>query len=166
VMHLLGHPRALAVSALTAAPFARREPYREWGVEVEDFGAAWVRLETGAVFVFKISWAMHAESLGASLLLGSEAGLRLEAGGGLGDAGVARMELFRDLDGQPVRTELPVRAARESRAFLRKMEDFVRAVQTGGPAPIPGRQVLRSMAIIDAIYRSAAAGREVEVPAV
>jgi len=165
VMHLLDHPRPVSVSAMTCAPFARRPPYAQWGVEVEDFGAAWVRFDTGCIFLFKISWAAHTDSLGASLLLGTEAGLKLEAPGGLGDDGVTRMELFHDLDGEPVRTELPVRRDRFSRAFLRKMQEFVRAVQTGGPAPIPGRQVLRSMGIIDGIYRSAAAGREVEVPA-
>ena len=162
-MHLLDHPRPLTVSAMTAAPFASRAPYRDWGVEVEDFGAAWVRLEGGAVFCFKIAWSMHADSLGSSLLLGTAGGLRIEAPGGLGDDGVTRMEVFSDLDGEPARTELPLRRQRGDRAFLRKMQAFVHAVGSGGPAPIPGRQVLRSMAIIDGIYRSAALGREVEV---
>ncbi len=160
VLHMLGHPRALRVAGMTAAPFAGRPPYRERGIEVEDFAAAWVRLETGATLLFKIAWAMHADSLGTSLLLGDEGGLRIEAPGGLGDAGVRRLELFHDMGGMPVHTELPLARSDEPRPFLRKIGHFIAAVRSHGQAPIPGHQVLRSMAIIDAIYRSAQSGRE------
>ena len=164
-MHLMDHPRPTTVSAVTAAPFGGSPRWREAGFDVEDFGAAWVRFESGAVFLFKISWAMHADSLGPCLFLGTRGGLRIGATGGLGDDTIDKVEFFTDLDGRPVRTELPLQRG-GGRAFLRKMAAFVTAVQTGGPAPIPGRQVLRSMAIVDGIYRSAAQGREVGVAAV
>lgn len=164
-MHLMDHPRPKSVSAVTAAPFGAGPRWREAGFDVEDFGAAWVRFDGGAVFLFKISWAMHADSLGPCLFLGTKGGLKIEAGGGLGDDTIDKVEVFSDLDGRPVRTELPLQRG-GGRAFLRKMQAFVTAVQAGGPAPIPGRQILRSMAIIDGIYRSAAQGREVDVAAV
>ena len=37
------------------------------------------------------------------------------------------------------------------------------AIESGGPAPVPSSQILYNQAIIDAIARSAEAGREVEV---
>ena len=36
-------------------------------MDVEEFGAAWVRFENGGVMVFKISWAVHQDSLGGKL---------------------------------------------------------------------------------------------------
>ena len=165
-LFLLGHPRPRSVSAITASPFCRRPQYAPEGTDVEDFASAFIRLETGATLVFKISWAMHADSLGPSLFLGSEAGLKLQAPGGLGDAGIERIQVFRDAYGKPAVTEVPLRRTDEPRAFLRKVQEFVDAVRTGGPAPIPGHEVLRSMAIIDAIYRSAEHGREVDVATV
>lgn len=179
VMHLLGHPRPLTVSAMTGNLFGRSKAYvaaqgAGWGggwdadaFAVEDFGAAFVRLEGDITFVFKISWAAHTDSLGKAQFLGDQAGLQIEASGGLGDAGVQAIALFHNEDGSPARTELPVSGRRRGvNTFLRKVQEFVHAVQAGGPAPIPGSQVVRSMAIIDGIYRSAQRGREVEVPAV
>ena len=51
----------------------------------------------------------------------------------------------------------------ELRIFDEKVRDFGAAVQEGRPAPIPGEQIVRNQAVIDAILRSAAQGREVAV---
>jgi predicted dehydrogenase len=178
-MYLLGNPRPLTVSAMTANPFGRSPAYAAaqgagWGggwdpasFDVEDFGVALVRLEGGITFVFKISWAVHTDSLGKSQFLGDLGGLQVDAPGGLGDAGVRAIAVFRDEGGRLARTEVPVAGRRRgSDPFLRKVQEFVRAVREGGPAPIPGREVLRGMAILDGIYRSAELGREVEVAGV
>jgi predicted dehydrogenase len=177
-MHLLGHPRPLTVSAAIANPFGRSAEYARaqgagWGggwdpatFDVEDFGVAFVRLEGDITLVFKIAWAMHTDSLGKTQFLGDRGGLQIDASGGTGDEGVRALTLFHDEAGGPARTELPLGRRRNTDAFLRKLEEFVRAIREGLPAPIPGSQVLRSMAIIDGIYRSAEAEREVDVPAV
>ena len=174
-MHLLGHPRPLTVSATTSNHFGRSPEYvravgGRWDpatFDVEDFGVAFVRLEGGVTLVFKISWAVHTDSLGKTQFLGTRGGLQIDAPGGTGDEGVQGIVLFHDEAGVPVRTELPPRRGRRGPdPFVRKVEEFVAAIADGGPAPIPGSQVLRSMAIIDGIYRSAERGREVEVPAV
>ena len=46
-------------------------------MDVEEFGAAWVRFENGGVMVFKISWAVHQDSLGGNFHLGTKAGFSL-----------------------------------------------------------------------------------------
>jgi predicted dehydrogenase len=174
-LHLLGHPRPLTVSATTSNYFGRSAAYVQsvgghWDpatFDVEDFGVALVRLEGDVTMVFKISWAVHTDSLGKTQFLGTAGGLQIDAPGGTGDEGVRGIVVFRDELGTESRTELPLRLGRRGPdPFVRKVEAFVAAIREGGAAPIPGSEVLRSMAIIDGIYRSAERGREVEVPAV
>ena len=44
---------------------------------VEDFAAGFVRLEGGIVLDFRISWAMHMDTLGDALILGTKGGLKI-----------------------------------------------------------------------------------------
>lgn len=161
-MHLLGNPKPLSVSATTANPFVRvRAAESGWPAEVEDFGVALVRFEDDLTMVFKISWAMHAASLGACQFLGTDGGLEMRVSGGLGDDTVQTLTHYHDEAGVPVATELPVQRPGATGAFGRKLAEFVAAVRDDGPAPIPGDESLRSIAILEAIYRSADTGDEV-----
>lgn len=163
-MHLLGNPRPRTVSASTANPFVRaRLEGSGRQAEVEDFGVALVRFEQGLSMIFKISWAMHAASLGACLFLGTEGGLEMRVSGGLGDDTVEGLRLFRDEVGVPAEIELPVRRPGASGAFGRKIAEFVNAVRDGGPAPIPGEESLRAVAVLEGMYRSAETGTEISI---
>ena len=163
-MYILGHPRPLSVSAVTANHFIRNPDYiADAAADVEDFGAAFIRFEGGLTMVFKICWAMHADSLGPCLFLGAKGGLRLDVTGGLGDDTIVGMTYVQDVVGAPTRTVLPVRRPGSAGSFERKIAEFVRAVREGGPAPIPAAEILPSVAILDGLYRSAAEGREVDV---
>jgi predicted dehydrogenase len=163
-LNALGYPKPLSVSAFTGDLLGRSPKYfREAErFEVEDFGVALVRLEGGAVLNFKISWAMHMDTLGATMFLGTEAGLKVTSPGGVWDGGVASVTLFRDFLGQLTDTSIPVRR-HDVNIFLEKVKDFVVAIRDGKPAPIPGELIVRNQAIIDGVLRSAAAGREVEI---
>ncbi len=46
----------------------------------------------------------------------------------------------------------------------RQLEDFVRAIQEDRPPQVDGREGLRSVALVEAIYRSAREGRPVRLP--
>ncbi len=160
-MFVLGHPRPLSVLAMTADHFGRsgRSTGNQMGrwdpakFEVEDFAAAFVRLDGGIGLVFKIAWAMHLDTLGPTFFLGTDAGLRLDG-----------TVLFRDEHGYLTQTNVTLPAGpRGFDAFREKIRDFALAVRDGRPAPIPGRQVLLEEAILDGIYRSAAEGREVGI---
>jgi predicted dehydrogenase len=159
--HVLGNPRPLAVSAYTGRHFGTSPVYSKqaWGggvdpatFDVEDFGVAFVRLEGDACLVFKISWAMHFDSLGRMFFLGTEGGLDADA-----------MRLYHDRFGLGVHTDVSVEGAPWQDAWFRKVEAFAEAVRDGGPAPVPAEDVLPSQAVLDAIYRSADAHAEVEV---
>ena len=64
-LNALGYPKPLSVSAYTSNHFGTNPAYHAEAdkFEVEDFGVAIVRLEGGKVLNFKISWAMHMDSL-------------------------------------------------------------------------------------------------------
>ncbi len=162
---IMGNPKPLTVSAYTSNHFGAsptRARLASWDrnmdpskFDVEDFGMAMVRLEGDTTLVFKISWAMHAETLGQTFFLGTDGGLNLD-----------ELKLYHDMDDRAVTTTFMGGRGRD--AWYRKLESFVEAIRTGGPAPVPGEDMLSATAIIEGIYRSAKEHAEVrvEIPAI
>ncbi len=82
---LMGHPLPVSVSGttLTEIGFAgppKRGVHWQWDpdlLDVEEFGAGWIRFDNGAVLVLKSVWAMHMESVGETFFLGTQGGLQL-----------------------------------------------------------------------------------------
>lgn len=168
-MHALGYPKPLTVSAYTSSFFGTNPKYFAEADQfnVEDFGVALIRLEGGIVLNFKISWAMHMDSLGATIFLGTDAGLKITSAGqgpwsGVWDGKVGSIRLFHDIDGHHTDSEIPVKS-HQINLFQEKVKDFVTAIREGRQAPIPGEQILLNQAIVDGIQRSALEGREVEI---
>lgn len=157
LMYVLGHPKPLTVSAVTAAALGPRGdavveggwPWDPSSFEVEDFVAALIRFEGGLTIVLKESWAMHLDSLGSSFILGTRGGLKLSP-----------LVLFRDEFGRMTSTTF---ALPQVDIYRERIRSFVEAVKRGGPSPIDPREIVVEMFIIDAIYESARKGREVEV---
>ena len=165
----LDYPRPLTVSAYTSNYFGTSPKYHSDAshFEVEDFGVALVRLEGGVVLTFKISWAMHMDTLGATMFLGTNAGLKVTPSGsgpgsGVWDGSVGSVTLYHDILGHHTESPIPVRR-HDVNIFFEKVKDFVGAIAEGRPAPIPGEQIVRNQAVIDGILRSAAEGREVKI---
>jgi predicted dehydrogenase len=165
----LGYPKPLTVSAYASNLFGTNPKYHKEAerFEVEDFGAALIRLEGDVAVNFTTSWAMHMDGLGPGIFLGTEAGMRVSpsgtgAWGGTWDGGIGSITIYHDLMGYGTESPLPVRS-HNVRIFFEKVKDFVAAVREGRPAPIPGEQIVLNQAIIDGILRSAAAGREVAI---
>lgn len=169
-LNALGYPKPLTVSAFTSNHFGTNPLYHgeSDAFEVEDFGVALIRLEGNLTLNFKISWAMHMDSLGATLFLGTDGGLKVTTPntgspwGGVWDGGIGSISLFHDENGQHVETPIPVEEHQVDR-FFEKVNDFVASIRDGRAAPIPGEQILINQAIIDGILRSSASGREVEI---
>lgn len=168
-LNTLGYPRPLTVSAYTSSHFGRNPLHHKEAdrFEVEDFGVALVRFENDLVLNFKISWAMHMDTLGATMFLGNEAGLKVIPFGtgpwsGVWDGKVGSMMLFHDEFGGHTQTEIPL-IQHSLNLFDEKVRDFAEAVRDGRPAPIPGEQILIQQAIIDGVLRSAESRREVSV---
>ncbi len=169
VLNALDYPKPLSVSAVTTNHLGTSPQYHKEAekFEVDDFGAALIRLEGDITLMFKISWAMHMDTLGATMFLGTDAGLKVTPAGsgpfsGVWDGGVGSITVYHDLLGHHTESPLPIKR-HNLNIFAEKVYDFVRAVQEGGPAPIPGEQIVRNQAIIDGVIRSAEVGKEVEI---
>jgi predicted dehydrogenase len=169
-LYLMGHPRPVAVSAITSNYISRYTPYvvGAWhgdvsGTEVEDFAAAWVRFENGVRMVFKTSWCMHMDSLGGTFFLGTQAGLRIGVGEVRGpQPGVI---IYRDQFGTMTDVAVcNVPPVEGIELFRRENAAFAEAVREGFPSPIDPDGMLLTNVIIQGVIDSAeAGGREVQV---
>ena len=168
-MNSIGYPKPLTVSAVAYDYFGKNPKYygEHERFSVDDFSAAFIRLEGGITLDFRMSWAMHMDTTGDFLFLGKEAGLKVKQPdinlwGGAWDGAVGQITLFHDMLGKPTSTIIPTNDDVKSDMFYHKVRAFVDAVLTGGKAPIPTSEILYNQAIIDGIIRSAECGHEVE----
>lgn len=170
-LHAVRYPKPLTVSAIANKYFGTNPKY--WpGYEtfdVDDFSVALVRMEGDATFVFKQSWAMHADSLGDTLWLGTEGAIKVKNGFNEHNT-PSRVMYYTDVNGNHidsvVEPTIPFDAYEGDKPgdmWRGKMRGFVDAVLSNGPAPIPGEEILYNQAICDGIYRSSQLGKEVEI---
>ena len=186
LLHAVGDPKPLTVSGYTSNFFGIRPDSYPWHpeyaekFEVDDFAAGFIRLEGGIILDFRISWAMHMDSCGDALILGTEGALRIPStecwngsvGGamkiyhdvcGKGDF-PGPMKVYKKVAGQEICYEVP-RSDDDNfgKMFYGKVRSFLDAIKTGGPSPVPSSQIVYNQAIIDGIVRSNALGREIEI---
>ena len=161
-LYLMGHPKPVAVSAITSNYLST---HNTWNLklretEVEDFAAAWVLFDNGARLVFKACWCMNMDSLGGTIFLGTKAGLRM----GVREARGPKdgITLYRDEFGQPTSINIPTIGSPD--LFKSENTAFADAVREGKPSPIDPDGMLLTNVIIQGVMDSeAAGGREVEV---
>jgi predicted dehydrogenase len=170
-LHAVSYPKPLTVSAMATNYFGKNPKYFSGAstFDVDDFSVAFVRMEGGITFVFKQSWAMHADSLGDTLWLGTEGGIKVRNGFDELNR-PSHVMYFTDVNGMQIDAQvLPSRdfdaysSASDGDPFPKKIRGFVDAVITNGPEPIPAGEIIYNQAICDGIYRSAKLGREVEI---
>jgi predicted dehydrogenase len=170
-LHAIHYPKPLTVSAIATNYFGKNPKYWPGAdtFDVDDFSVALVRMEGDVTYVFKQSWAMHADSLGDTLWLGTEGAIKILNGSDELNR-PSRVMYFTDVDGQHIDSfvlpTIPFNAYEGSAPvdiWPAKMRGFVDALLTGGPAPVPGEEILYNQAICDGIYRSGKLGREVEI---
>lgn len=136
--------------------------------DVDDFSTAFIRLEGDITLVFSTSWAMHMDTRGDALFLGTQAGLKVKSPeperpwGGAWDGTVGEISIFTDTLGHLTETVIPQKPSTPNR-FEKKCRAFLDAVLTDGEAPIPADEILYNQAIIDGILRSSRLGHEVEI---
>lgn len=168
-LNTLGYPKPLTVSAYTSQHFGTNPRYHDESDQfnVEDFGVAMIRLEGDVILNYKISWAMHMYTLGSTLFLGTDAGLKVKPAGegpwsGVWDGKVGSITLYEDIADEHTHHSIDL-VEHDINLFSEKVYDFVKAIQEDSGAPIPGEQILINQAIIDAVLRSSEQKREVEV---
>lgn len=168
VLNAIGYPKPLTVSGYKSDFFGKKpetypgHPEYAEKFGVDDFAAAFIRLEGGIVLDFRIAWAMNLDTPGDTILMGTEGGLRIPStecwNGSIGGP----MTIYHEVGGAQVETKIPVMNT-DGNVFDMKIRSFLDAIKTGGTAPIPSSQILYNQAIIDGIAKSAEAGREVEI---
>ncbi len=172
---IMGNPAVLAVSGATFTKLGCRDeglatsladsgaplgvltprPYDPGEFDVEDMAAGFIRLEGGAVVAFKTSWAANIpQNTGGTMILGTDGGLVLDP-----------LTLVTNMGSYPVNVapQVPPGRSVDFSGHWECTEQFVRAIR-GEEEPLVKRdEVLNVMATLDALYQSAAEGREVTV---
>ena len=168
VLNAVGYPKPLTVTGYKSDFFGKDPNYYVGHPEyaklfgVDDFAAAFVRLEGGIILDFRIAWAMHIDTPGDTIILGTKGGLRIPStdcwNGSIGGP----MTIYRTIGTTTVETQVPVLEG-SGNLFDHKIRTFLDASRDGTPAPIPSSQILYNQAILDGIARSSDLGREIEI---
>lgn len=165
VLNAIGYPKPLTVSGYTSNFFGT-DPgilgdYAE-KFGVDDFAAAFIRLEGGIVVDFRISWAMNMDTPGDTLILGKKAGLRIPSTDCWNASIGGPMTLYYDGPDGSVEEKIPL-IEEERGLWTCKIRSVLDAIADNGSSPISSEQILYNQAIIDGIVKSAELGREIEI---
>lgn len=177
VLNAIGYPKPLTVSGYKSAFFGTDPNYCNYvktghpeyakAFAVDDFAAAFIRLEGGIVLDFRIAWAMNMDTPGDTIILGDKGGLRIPSTECWNGTVGGPMRLYHEVCGEQTETVIPVIVSEDEKKgislFDKKIRSFLDAIKEGGSAPVPSSQILYNQAIIDGIVRSAEAGHEVEI---
>lgn len=175
VLNAIGYPKPLTVSGYKSAFFGKDPNYSNYVkighpeyadiFSVDDFAAAFVRLEGGIILDFRIAWAMNLDTSGDTIIYGTKGSLRIPStecwNGSIG----GDLTLYHEIAGKQIETKIP-RINPKAGAptnFDKKIRTFLDACKNGTPAPVPSSQILYNQAILDGIAKSADLGREVEI---
>lgn len=161
VMWVMGHPKPVSVDA-TINDYVGKLPAPQpvgamwqWDpdeLEVEDFGAAWVRFDDGSVFSYMGAWAQHMDPERITYFLGTRGGLNLDP-----------FEIYHDEAGYMVNTTPELPETETAELFRAEIADFTEAVREGSRSPIAPEEVLLTNVVMQGIYDSAEVGHEVEL---
>ena len=173
LLNAVGYPKPLTVSGYKSDFFGKDPNYTGYVKKghpeyaevfgVDDFAAAFVRLEGDIILDFRISWAMHMDTCGDALILGTKGGLRIPSTECWNGTVGGPMKIYHVVAGEHVITEVPILKTTGGTLFDKKVRSFIDACKNGGTAPIPTSQILYNQAILDGIVKSAELGREIEI---
>ncbi len=178
VLNAIGYPKPLTVSGYKSDFFGTNPEYQYADANhtaeenakrfsVDDFAAAFIRLEGGIILDFRIAWAMHVDTPGDTIIFGKKGALRIPSTECWNGSVGGEMTLYSDVAGAQVETKFPIIGAEGEDGFdglfYKKIRSFLDAIKENKPAPVPSSQILYNQAIIDGICKSAELGREIEI---
>lgn len=169
VLNAIGYPKPLTVSGYKSdffgkdpASYPGHPEYAEiFGVE--DFSAGFVRLEGDVILDFRIAWAMHLDTPGDTIIMGTKGSLRIPSTECWNGSVGGPMKIYSKLAGSDVITEIPLLPANAKGNFYEKVRSFISAIVSGDKAPVPSSEIVINQAIIDGIVKSANLGREIKI---
>ena len=169
VLNAVGYPKPLTVSGYKSAFFGTRpETYPthpEYAAKfgVDDFAAAFIRLEGNIILDFRIAWAMNMDTPGDTIILGTKGGLRIPSTECWNGSVGWPLKIYHEIAGEQVETEIPILPPSKEGLFYDKIRSFLDAVKENGTAPVPTSQIIYNQAILDGIVKSSEQGREIEI---
>jgi predicted dehydrogenase len=159
VWYLMGTPRPVSVSAQVYRNFEHlvQDPV----FDVEDAAYAFIRFDNGAVVQLETTWAAN---LPDDIPMGQYFGRELNNSTVYGTKGTIRLKplsFFEDQDG--ALNTVPVELPDGADSFELQLRNFVDSIR-GRAEPVNNAgQAVELMEMLDAIYASSAAGREVPI---
>ena len=175
VLNAIGYPKPLTVSGYKSDFFGkdpnyigyveRNHPEYADKFEVDDFAAAFIRLEGGIIIDFRIAWAMNINTPGDTVILGTKGGLRIPStecwNGSIG----GDLIIYHEVAGKQVETVVPMIKPNPNAPsnFDKKIRSFLDACLGKIPTPVPSSEIIYNQAILDGIAKSAKLGKEVEI---
>ncbi len=172
VLNAIGYPKPLTVSGYKSAFFGTDPHYSGYAADkaaeyaskfsVDDFAAAFIRLEGGIILDFRIAWAMNLDTPGDTIIMGTKGSLRIPSTECWNGTVGGPMVVYHEVCGQQTQTEIPIIKMKQG-LFDLKIRTFLDACKNGTPAPVPSSQILYNQAIIDGIAKSAIAGKEIAI---
>ncbi len=160
-MWLLGFPKAATASATTHRVFGHRKDYTYvgmWGTtpvpggpfDVEDLVSGFIRFKNGMSLAIEATWACNSPERGCVEILGDKGGLRI----------FPEIEYYGQSNGQlycakPQLTKV--------NGYVEELRNFTDCIRTGATPVATGDHGVEDQTILDALYRSAKAGKEVAV---
>jgi predicted dehydrogenase len=158
---MMGHPKAVSVTGVTQDKL-RRLPgaFSNWGGpitsdwDVEEFASAFVRFDNGSTLVLEVSWLLnHPKTHGEDM--------QMWLYGDKGGAHWPQNVLLKTNNETKQHLDIQLQNAEEGEAHAKECIAFAEAVAKGKRSPVPAEQSLEVITILDALYKSAASGREV-----
>jgi predicted dehydrogenase len=181
LLWILGNPRVVAASAVTYRELLDREeswratladsgaPVGTFGspapdfrdCDVEEMGAGFLRLENGGALTVRASWTANVpDSAGGMVLaMGTQGGMWF-------DPRVTELKVVKDLAGYQTDVSPKLPAPEPNHPFYahwREVAHFLRAIRGEEPPLVRREEAINVMCALEAMYRSAAEGREVQV---
>ncbi|MBQ6825603.1 MAG: Gfo/Idh/MocA family oxidoreductase [Clostridia bacterium] len=163
----VGYPKPLTATGYVSDYFGKDPAYYPGHPEyaekfgVDDFAAGFVRLEGDIVLDFRISWAMHMNTCGDALILGTKGGLRIPSTECWNGEFDRPLIIYKTLGDQTIEYSVPLKPAGD--LFYNKLRSFVDAIKNGGKATVPSSEIVINQAILDGLVRSAKEGKEIEI---
>lgn len=159
---MMGNPKPVSVTGVTQNKLAKLPgQFSTWGGpipkfwDVEEFAAAMIRFANGSTLMLEVSWLLHHKTESEDMqmwLYGVKGGAHWPSNELLSTDYKAK---------QLLNTQVTLEESGEPHA--KECMAFAEAVVKGAPSPVPPEQSLDVITILDALYRSAASGKEVSL---
>ena len=172
LLKAVGYPKPLTVTGYMSNFFGTDPNYANYvntghpeyaeKFGVDDFAAAFVRLEGGIILDFRISWAMHMDTCGDALILGTKGGLRIPSTECWNGEFDKPLTVYKTVAGKNIQYQVPLIPTKVG-LFTQKLRAFVDAIKEGGTATVPSSEIIYNQAIIDGIVKSNQLGKEIEI---